>query len=141
MLFLIFVSFCVLNCCIAGQVCVGTGVSNTIVMSEIEVQNIELDVDYQFGGCAGSQQRISDSVQTFDTFSGGTELRYNRSQMILSESDDKTMEKNIFGAQTAKQSQRKYQDSMKDHPNSGVKRKTQKSVRFQIEKDNVIEAY
>jgi len=28
MLFLIFVSFCVLNCCIAGHVCVGTGVSD-----------------------------------------------------------------------------------------------------------------
>ena len=61
--------------------------------------------------------------------------------MIFSESDNKKMEKIMFGAQTAKQSQRKYQDSMKDNPNSGVKRKTQKSVRFQIEEDKVIEAY
>ena len=47
----------------------------------------------------------------------------------------------MFGAQTAKQSQRKHQDSMKGNPNSEVKHKTQKSVRFQIEEDKVIEAY
>ena len=47
----------------------------------------------------------------------------------------------MFGAQTAKQSQRKYQDSMKGNPKSGDTRKTQKSVRFQIEEDKVIEAY
>ena len=112
------------------------------MISEIEVQNIELDADYQFVDDALElKQRISDSVQAFDTFRGGTELLYNSSQMIFSESDNKKMEKIMFGAQTAKQSQRKYQDSMKDNPNSGVKRKTQKSVRFQIEADKVIEAY
>jgi hypothetical protein len=50
----------------------------------------------------------------------------------------------MFGEQTAKQSQRKHQDSMKGNPKSGVnsvKRKTQKSVRFKIEEDKVIEAH
>ena len=42
---------------------------------------------------------------------------------MLSESDYKTMEEIIFGAQTAKQSQHKHQGSMKGNPNSGVKRK------------------
>ena len=51
------------------------------------------------------------------------------------------MEEIMFGAQTAKQSQRKYQNSMKDNPDSGVKRKTQKSVSFQIEEDKIIVAY
>ncbi len=47
----------------------------------------------------------------------------------------------MFGAQTAKQSQRKHQDSMKGNPNSEVKHKTQKSVRLKIEEDKVIEAH
>ncbi len=51
------------------------------------------------------------------------------------------MEEIMFGAQTAKQSQRKHQDSMKGNPNSGSKRKTQKSVRFKIDEDKVIEAH
>ncbi len=51
------------------------------------------------------------------------------------------MEEIMFGAQTAKQSQRKYQNSMKDNPDSGVKRKTQKSASFQIEEDKIIEGY
>ena len=60
---------------------------------------------------------------------------------MFSESDEKTMGEIMFGAQTATQSQRKYQDSKKGNPNSGVKHKTQKSVKFQIEEDKVIEAY
>ncbi len=47
-------------------------------------------------------------------------------------------------AQTAKQFQRngqKYQDDMKDYSNSEVKRKTKKSVKFEIEEDKVIEAH
>ena len=54
------------------------------------------------------------------------------------------METIMFGAQTAKQFQingQRYQDDMKDNPESGVNRKTQKSVKFQIEEDKVIEAY
>ncbi len=47
----------------------------------------------------------------------------------------------MFGAHTSKHSRRNYQDSMKDNPNSGVQRKTQKTVRFQIEEDKVIEAH
>lgn len=47
----------------------------------------------------------------------------------------------MFGAQTATQSQRKYQDSMKGNPNSGVKCKAQKSLKVQIEEDKVIEAH
>ncbi len=50
----------------------------------------------------------------------------------------------MFGAQTAKQFQsngQKYQDDMKGNPKTGVKDKTQKSVKFQIEEDKVLEAY
>ncbi len=35
----------------------------------------------------------------------------------------------------------KYQDDTKDSPISGVKRKAQKSVKFQIKEDKVIEVY
>ena len=83
----------------------------------------------------------ADKVQKFDTFRGGTKFIYNPRPIIFSESDDNTIEEIMFGAQTAKQSQRKYQDSMKGNPKSGDTRKTQKSVRFQIEEDKVIEAY
>ncbi len=51
------------------------------------------------------------------------------------------MEEIMFGAQTAKRSQRKYKVSMKGNPNLGVKCKTQKSVRFKIEEDKVIDAW
>ena len=51
------------------------------------------------------------------------------------------MEEIMFGAQTATQSQHKYQNNMKDNPNSGVKHKTKKSVNIQIEEDKVIEAH
>ncbi len=47
-------------------------------------------------------------------------------------------------AQTAKQFQsndQKYQDNMKGNVKMGVKHKTQKSVKFQIEEDMVLEAY
>ena len=50
----------------------------------------------------------------------------------------------MFSVQTAKQFRnngQKYQDDMKDNPKSGGKRKTRKSVKFQIEEDKVIEAY
>ncbi len=50
----------------------------------------------------------------------------------------------MLGAQTAKQFQsdvQKYQDDMKDNPKTGVKRKQQKSVKSQIEEDEVLEAY
>ncbi len=51
------------------------------------------------------------------------------------------MEEIIIGAQTAKQSQCKHQDSMEGNPISGVKCKTQKSVRFKIEEVKLIEAH
>ncbi len=51
------------------------------------------------------------------------------------------MQEIMFGAQTTKQSQRKHQDSMKGNPKSGVKRKTQKLVRFKIEKHMGIGAH
>ena len=50
----------------------------------------------------------------------------------------------MFGAQAARQFQddgQKYQDSMKNNPYSGGKHKNQKSVKFPIEEDKVIEAY
>ena len=52
----------------------------------------------------------------------------------------------MFGAQTANQFQnngQQYQDDMKDNPKSeaNIKRKTQKSIKFQIEEEKVIEAY
>ena len=68
-------------------------------------------------------------------------LLFDASAIIFEESDDKTMEEVMFGEQTATQSQHKYQDNMKDNPYSGVKHKTQKSVKIQIEEDKVIEAH
>ncbi len=50
----------------------------------------------------------------------------------------------MFGAQTAKQFQdigQKYQNSTKDNPYSGDKHKNQKSVKFQIKEDTLIEDY
>jgi hypothetical protein len=62
------------------------------VISEIEVQNIKQDADYQFGGYTlDLKQMISNSVNTVDTFRRGTELLYNPNPMIVLESDDKTM--------------------------------------------------
>ncbi len=57
------------------------------------------------------------------------------------------METIMFGAQTAKQFQindqnfQKYQDDMKGNLTTVVRRKMQKSVKFQIEEDKVLEAY
>ena len=47
----------------------------------------------------------------------------------------------MFGAQTAKQFQNNGQYQVKDNPKSESKRKKQKSVEFQIEEDQVIEAH
>ena len=112
-----------------------------IVFGEIE-GNIELDADNKFDYVTLNLEQMEViKVKRFDTFRGGTEFIYNPSVIMLSESDDKTMEEIMFGAQTAKQSQCKHQDSMKGNPISGVKHKTQKSVRFKIEEDKVIEAH
>ena len=54
--------------------------------------------------------------------------------------DSKMMETIMFGAQTAKQFQNNGQYQVKDNPKSESKRKKQKSVKFQIEEDKVIEA-
>ena len=110
---------------------------------KIEVQDIALVEDYKFSyDTLDLKQMYADKVQKFDTFRGGTKFIYNPRPIIFSESDDKTIDEIMFGAQTAKQSQRKYQDSMKGNPKStGDTRKMQKSVRFQIEEDKVIEAY
>jgi hypothetical protein len=62
---------------------------------------------------------------------------------MFEESDKKMLETIMFGAQTAKQVQsndQKYQDDMKGNPKTGVKHKTQKSVKFHIEEDKVFEA-
>ena len=81
-------------------------------------------------------------VKKYDTFRGGTEsLIFDASAIIFEESDDKTIEEIMFGAQTATQSQHMHQDNMNDNPNSGVKHKTQKSVKIQIEEDKVIKAH
>ena len=114
-----------------------------IVFGEIEGQ-IELDADNKFDYVTLNLEQMEViKVKKSDTFRGGTEFEfiYNPSAIMLLESDDKTMEEIMFGAQTAKQSQRKHQDSMKGNPNSEVKHKTQKSVRFKIEEDKVIEAH
>jgi hypothetical protein len=42
-------------------------------------------------------------VKKFDTFRGVTEFIYNPSPIMLSESNCKTIEEIMFGAQTAKQ--------------------------------------
>ena len=47
----------------------------------------------------------------------------------------------MFGAQTAKQFQNNCQYQVKDNPKSESKRKKQKSVEFQIEEDQIIEAH
>ena len=52
----------------------------------------------------------------------------------------------MFGPQTANQYQnnaQKYQDDIKYNPKSeaNIKRKRQKSIKFQIEEENVVEAY
>jgi hypothetical protein len=115
-----------------------------IVFSEIEDDNIKLDADNKFDYVTLDLEQMEViKVKKSDTFRGGTEFEfiYNPSAIMLLESDDKTMEEIMFGAQTAKQSQRKHQDSMKGNPNSEVKHKTQKSVRFKIEEDKVIEAH
>jgi hypothetical protein len=100
-----------------------------IVISEIEGDNIEPGAYYKFSDITLDLEQMEDiKVKKFDTYRGGTEFEfiYNPSALILLESDDKTMEEIMFGAQTAKQSQRRHHDSMKENPNSGVKRKTQK---------------
>ena len=108
-----------------------------IVFGEIE-GNIELDADNKFDYVTLNLEQMEViKVKRFDTFRGGTDFIYDPS----AESDDKTMEEIMFGEQTAKQSQRKHHDSMKGNPNSEVKHKTQKSVRFKIEEDKVIEAH
>jgi hypothetical protein len=108
------------------------------VISEIEGHKLN-------DGTMESEQICSDSIKKFDTFRGGTEsLLFNASAIIFPESDDTIMETIMFGAQTAKQFQsddQKYQDDMKGNPEMGVKHKTQKSVKFQIEEDKVLEAY
>ena len=116
------------------------------VISEIESQIIEPVADYKLNdGTMESEQIYADSIKKFDTFRGGTKsLLYNASAIIFQESDNKIMETIMFGAQTAKKFQsngQKYQDDMKGNPKTGVKHKTQKSVKFQIEEGKVLEAY
>jgi len=115
-----------------------------IVFREIEDDNIKLDADNKFDYVTLDLEQMEViKVKKSDTFRGGTEFEfiYNPSAIMFLESDDKTMEEIMFGAQTAKQSQHKHQVSMNGNPISGVKRKTQKSVRFKIEEDKVIEAH
>ncbi len=116
------------------------------VISEIESQIIEPDADYKINFVAmESEQMYADSIKKFDTFRGGIEsFLYNASAIIFQESNNRMMETIMFGAQAARQFQsnyQKYQDDMKSNPTTGVKRKTQKSVKFQIEEDQVLEAY
>jgi hypothetical protein len=92
------------------------------------------------------EQKYTECVKKFDTFRGGTESNlFNLSTIIFQVSNNKTMETIMFGAQSAKRYQRdgqKYQDDIKDNSKSeaNIMRKTQKSVKFQIEEDKVIEA-
>jgi hypothetical protein len=118
------------------------------VISEIEGQIIELDVDIKYHMITLDQeQTYIDSIMKVDTFRGGTEINlFNFSTIEVQMSDTKTMKTIMFGAQTAKQYQsngQKYQDDMNDNPKSDakIKSKTQESVRLQIEEDKVIEAY
>ena len=86
----------------------------------------------------------ANSVDKSDTFRGGTDFKlFNPSTIMFQQDDSKTMAAIMFGAQTAKQFQKndQHQDDMKDNPISRGKSKTQKSVKFQIEEDKVIEAY
>ncbi len=116
------------------------------VFSEIEGPIIEPDADIKVNMITMDKEQASiDSVKQFDTFRGGTKSElFNLSRIVFQESDKKTMETIMVGAQTVKQFQsngQKYQDDMKDNPNSEVKRKKKKSVLFQIEEEKVIEAH
>ena len=62
------------------------------MFSEIEGHNIEQVADYKFSDVTLDLKRMYDySVKIFDTFRRGTECIYNPSQIILSESDYKTI--------------------------------------------------
>ena len=63
---------------------------------------------------------------------------YDASQFIFSKSDDKKLEDVIFGAQIAKQSQRKYQNSMNGNPISG---QAQDAEIGQVGEDKIIEGH
>ena len=115
------------------------------VINEIEGQIIKPDADYTNDkGTLDQEQMYANSVDKSDTFRGGTDFKlFNPSTIMFQQDDSKTMAAIMFGAQTAKQFQKndQHQDDMKDNPISRGKRKTQKSVKFQIEEDKVIEAY
>ena len=115
------------------------------VINEIEGQIIKPDADYKNDkGTLDQEQMYANSVDKSDTFRGGTDFKlFNPSTIMFQQDDSKTMAAIMFGAQTAKQFQKndQHQDDMKDNPISRGKRKTQKSVKFQIEEDKVIEAY
>ena len=92
------------------------------VIGEIEGQNIKPDEIYTRDKLTLDQEQMSPvKVEKADTFRGGTELINPRKfELQFEEHENRTTETIMFGAQTAKQSQRKYQDSMKGNPNSGV---------------------
>ena len=116
-----------------------------IMDGEIEDQNIKSMEIYTRDKLTLDQEQMSAvKVEKADTFRGGTELLLDPIKISLKEYDNQMMKTMIFGAQTAKQCQinsQRYQDDMKDNTKSGINRKTQNSVKFQMEEDKVIEAY
>ena len=122
------------------------------VINEIEDQIIKPDADSKVKMITLDQeQAYICGVKLFDTFRGSTEFNlFNLCSIMirvaLQVSDIITMKTIMFCAQTAIQIQnngQKYQDDMKDNPKSqaNIKRKRQKSIKFQIEEEKVIEAY
>ena len=113
------------------------------VISEIGGLIIKSDADYTNDkGMLDQEQMYDNNVEKFDTFRGGTEFKlYTPSTNVLQADDSKMMETIVFGAQTAKLFQNNGQYQVKDNSKSESKRKKQKSVKFQIEEDKVIEAH
>ena len=116
------------------------------VINEIEDQIIKPDADSKVNMITLDQeQAYIGGVKLFNTFRGGTEFNlFNLCSIELQVSDIETMETIMFAAANQFQDKgQKYQDDMKDNPNSeaNIKRKTQNSIKFQIEEEKVIEAY
>ncbi len=108
-----------------------------IVINEIEGHYIELVANFKFSDDTLDLKPMHDDgvknvcVKKFETLyyiKRRHRIHLQSKSNHISESDYKTMEDiSMFGAQAAKQSQHKYQDSMKGNPYSGVKHKTKKT--------------
>ena len=110
------------------------------VVSEFEGQIIKSDADYTNDEGTWIKNRCMTTALRSQTLSEEAEFKlFDPSTIVLQADDSKMMGTIMFGAQTAKQFQNNGQ--YQDNPKLECKRKTHKSVKFQIEEDRVIEAY